>query len=116
MFYYIDPITHDQYNKTIRDPFNKPDETGIIRMGLGGVLEAITSTGITLNTYYLRYIKKPAEVRYGTVYTPATTDIQCDLPEHTHQEILQMAIVDALGNIEKQNRLPAEIQQLNTIE
>lgn|SRR3990167_2121499 len=110
------PITHDQYNKTIRDPFNKPDETGIIRMGLGGVLEAITSTGITLNTYYLRYIKKPAEVRYGTVYTPATTDIQCDLPEHTHQEILQMAIVDALGNIEKQNRLPAEIQQLNTIE
>ena len=114
------PITHDQYNKIIRDPFNKPDETGVLRMGLGvgatGSMELIASTGVTLTNYFLRYIRKPAEVRYGTTYAVATTDVQCDLPEHTHKEIIEMAVVDALGNVEQFKRLPSEIQQLNTIE
>jgi len=110
------PITHDQYNKIIRDPFNKPDETGVLRMGLSGSMEIISSSGVVPTTYFLRYIRKPAEVKYGTTYTPASTDTNCDLPEHTHKEICQMVVVDILGNIEQLRRLPAETGQLNTIE
>jgi hypothetical protein len=110
------PITHDTYNKLIRDPFNKPDETGIFRMGLGGNMELISSSGVTITTYFLRYIAKPDEVRYGTAYPTPTTDVQCDLPAHTHREIIELAVIDALGNIEQYNRLPSEVQQANNME
>lgn len=110
------PVMHDQYNKIIRDPFNKPDKTGVVRMGLSGNIEIISSSGVVPTTYFLRYIRKPAVVKYGTTYTPASTDINCDLPEHTHKEIIQMVVVDILGNIEQLRRLPVETQQLNTVE
>jgi len=108
-------VTHERYNKIIRDPFHKPNENKVIRLGIGGSPELITGTGITLAAYYLRYIKKPAVVQYGTAYALPTTDIDCDLPEHTHKEIVAMAVAEALGNIESQ-RYPIKTQEVTTIE
>ena len=112
----IYPISHDEYNKVIRDPFNKPDETGIYRMGLGGNIELISASGVTITTYFLRYVRIPAKVQYGSAYPVAIADVDCDLPLHTHKEIIEMAVVDALGNIEALKRIQTETQQLNTIE
>lgn len=109
------PIMHDQYNKLIRDPFNKPDETGVLRMGLAGSMELIMGTGVTLTNYYLRYIRVPATVAYGSTYSTVAPDVNCDLPNSVHNEIIQMAVVDALGNIAS-NRVQVEANQLNTIE
>ena len=108
-------VTHDRYNKIIRDPFNKPDNTKVIRMGLTGKMELITATGITLTDYYLRYIKKPATVQYGTIYTVPTTDVQPDLPESTHKEWLAMAVTDCLEKIESK-RTQSSTQLLTTLE
>ena len=96
------PITHDRYNKIIRDPFNKPNENKIIRLGIGGNITLITGA-VTLNAYYLRYIKKPTSVQYGSTYPNPTIDIDCDLPESTHKEIVNQARSIALGVIESPN-------------
>ena len=96
------PITHDRYNKIIRDPFNKPNSDKIIRLGLGGNITLITGQ-VTLNAYYLRYIRKPIQVQYGSVYPNPISDINCDLPESTHKEIVNHARSIALGVIESPN-------------
>lgn len=108
-------VTHDRYNKIIRDPFNKPDKTKVIRMGLTGKMELITASGITLTDYYLRYIRKPATVQYGTIYAVPTIDVQPDLPESTHKEWLAMAVSDCLEKIES-TRTQISNQLLNTLE
>jgi hypothetical protein len=84
-------IQHDDYNKIITDPFEKPYSLEVLRLMLNGQVELI-SDGSTINTYYLRYIKKPVKITYNTV--------DCELSEHTHQEIVDMAIALALEGIE----------------
>lgn len=98
------PVTHERYNKVIKDPFNKPNENKVLRMGLLGFPELIAAPNTTITTYNLRYIRKPAKVQFGSTYAltpPAPVDVQCDLPVHTHQEIINIARSLALGIIEK---------------
>ena len=109
------PVTHDKYNKIIRDPFNKPDNSKVVRMGLNGSMELISGTGVTITTYKLRYIRKPAVVSYGTTYSTVGTDTQCDLPVSTHKEIIAMAVQIALGTIEAKT-YPVSVQENATIE
>lgn len=111
------PVMHDEYNKIIRDPFNKPDETSVIRLGLSGTIEAITGNGIALTNYIIRYVRKPAQVRYGSTYAvPISPDVQCDLPESVHKEIIQGAVLMALKNVEQNSRVQTETVQLATQE
>ncbi len=96
-------ITHDRYNKIVRDPFNKATKKKVLRLsyGLSGTneqFELITEGTITLQQYILRYIRKPASVRYGTTYATPTTDIDCDLSSYTHKEIIKMTVDEMLGN------------------
>ena len=114
------PITHDRYNKIKRDPFNKPDDFEIHRLGFSRVsnvesFELITGDGNTITTYYLRYIKEPVEMRFGTAYETPTTDVDCELADHTHREIIAIAIKDALEDIESP-RYPTSKNELNEIE
>lgn len=108
-------LTHSRYNKVIRDPFNKPNENKIWRMGLSGNIELISSPGITLTQYYLRYIRKPAVVSYGSNYVIPTSDVNCDLPIHTHKEIIAMSVADCLEKIES-SRTQIANQLLTKIE
>ena len=114
------PSTHDRYNRAIKeDPFNKPDKNQVTRLGYGLVtgnetFELITD-GSTLTTYILRYIKEPVSIRYGTQYETPTTDIDCELSDHTHREIVAMAVRTALENIES-GRYNSTSQELNNIE
>lgn len=112
----IVPVTHDRYDKVVRDPFHQPNENKIIRLGLAGSPELITGNGITLTNYYLRYIKKPASIQYGTTYSIPTIDVQCDLPDSVHQEIIRMSIEDALGTIEASRRQQDVAQDIRTQE
>lgn len=99
------PISHDRYNTMVRDPFNKPDKESILRLALekqGGfeTFELITDGVITLNRYYLRYLRDPQVIRYGTQYPTPTTDQDCELSEHLHREIIDEAVKIALENIQ----------------
>lgn len=109
------PITHDKYNDIIKDPFNKPNHNKVIRLGYDNKLELISSTDSIILFYYIRYIRKPASVRYGTIYPTPTTDVQCDLPESVHQEILDLAILDCLEKIESQ-RLGSSAELIKQME
>jgi ABC-type multidrug transport system fused ATPase/permease subunit len=71
-------------------------------------VELITDGNYSVIKYYLRYLRKPATV----VLSPA---VNCDLPEHTHDEIVKLAANMTLENIE-QPRYKSHINELNKVE
>ncbi len=107
----VKPITHDRYNKIMDDPFNKPGEDTVYRLGYGGssysnLVELICGDGQYVGTYYLRYLRHPL---------PVSSDQDCILPNHTHSEIVKMAVVEALENVEQPRYQSSKIE-LNEIE
>lgn len=96
----VKPITHDTYNKVIRNPFKKPYGGKIARLDWNGTLniggtvgkahELIGDTNTTINTYHLRYIKTPAPINI-------TTPGNCELNEITHRWIVDEAVAIATG-------------------
>ena len=106
----VKPITYDRYNKIVDDPFNKPDKDTVYRLDYGaGKVELITGEGQEVTKYYLRYLKNPA------VVSSVATIVSCDLAGHTHREIVRMAVVEALENIEDPRYQSSKIE-LNDIE
>jgi len=94
----IKPLQHDDYNKTIRDPFNKPVLEGkykqIRRLQLDGKIELLLPEGINvLQKYIVRYIRKPQQISLIS-----STD--CELADHTHAEIIEMVVARMSGTIE----------------
>ena len=110
----VKPISHDRYNKIVDDPFNKPTKNTVYRLGLGRLtenedfVELVHAPGETIaNGYYvLRYIKNPLEIDESQ---------DCMLPNHTHREIIRMAVVDALETVEQPRYQSSKIE-LNEIE
>jgi hypothetical protein len=90
----VKPITHDRYNKIKLDPFNVPDKIEVVSLPYEGFKNEIIIDGTsTLLAYYIRYIRKPAEVSLSTL-----TD--CDLSEHMHKEVVDYAVNLAIENVE----------------
>ncbi len=106
----VKPITHDRYNKIIDDPFNKPLNDTVYRLdyGEGSRFELISGEGQTVETYYLRYIRKPGDLSLKD-------NVSSLLPDHTHREIIRMAVLDALENVEQPRYQSSKIE-LNEIE
>ena len=112
----VTPVTHDRYNKIINDPFNQPYEDEAIRLDYeGDVFEIITDGTYTLSNYYLRYLKEPQTIRYGTQYLIPTTDVDCELANHCHREIISLAVFAALEDIESK-RYITQKQEIKEIE
>lgn len=110
------PTTHDRFNRTVDDPFNKPYEDLVVRLVYeGNTFELVTDGVVTPVTYYLRYIKTPQRIQYGSIYSTPTTNVDCELATHTHIEIIKLAVQEALENIQSQ-RLQSNTQILNTSE
>ena len=101
----VRPLTHDDYNRAVIDPFNKPWKNQVLRLMLDNSIELLTDGSFELETYYLRYIKKPIDMQIST-----TTN--CELAEHTHQEIVEMAVSITLETIESQ-RYQTQLNELN---
>jgi len=94
----VRPIQHDDYNKIIKDPFNKPSKDEfIVRLMYQNYVELITGVNETVTAYYLRYIKKPLKMDYNN-------SVDCELADHIHQEIVDEAIKIALEDIEAQRQ------------
>ena len=88
----VKPITHDQYNKIIKDPFNKPDETELVRLVSEGAIEVISPVA-SLVSLVLRYVRKPQRI-------DVVNAVDCELPDHMHQEVVDVAVSLALENVE----------------
>ena len=86
--------THNDYDKLIDDPFNKPNKDVVLRLMHGVWAELITDGTYTINQYFLRYIRQP--IRLDIINFPL---MSCELAEHTHIEIVGIAVSLALENI-----------------
>ena len=84
-------IQHDDYNKIIKDPFNKPDRNQIVRLMHQNFSELISDGSLSIDRYFLRYLKEP-------ITMSLSQDISCELANHTHTEIVTMAVGMALEN------------------
>lgn len=100
----VKPIQHDDYNKVVKDPFNKPNHDQALRLMLGDKVELITEENFDITKFYMRYVRKPIPVELGA------TD--CELADHTHEEIVDLAVSIALEGIES-GRYQTNLNELN---
>lgn len=103
----VKPITHDDYNRAIDNPFRKPSKRQAWRMDVGKIagnetVEIISE--IPALSYYCRYLQKPSPI----VLTDLNSDPelagmnlsvdgvslpnQCKLPDMLHRDILDRAV------------------------
>jgi len=101
---YTQNIQHDDYSKIISNPFRKPSTSKVLRLITKDGIELLHSPTSKINSYKLRYIKRPNKINIKS-----NPKVDCELPEITHQEIVNGAISIALENIEAQ-RLKTFIQ------
>ena len=118
----IKVITHDEYNIQRLNPFKKPDEDVLWRLDIAKynnnqIVEIISPYDIL--EYHIRYIKypKPIILKDLDVIFPNenlsidgfTEELQCELSESIHREILDRAVELALRDYKPQN-LESKIQ------
>lgn len=105
--------TVDTYTSHINDPYSEHilhyEEAKPLRLVYQNTIELVADVNYTITNYYVRYLKRPALV---SITTPV---ISCDLPEHTHDEIVALATSMVLENIE-QPRYQTQLNELNKIE
>ncbi len=89
----IRPCTHDDFSMVIESPFEKPNKNKLIRLFYDNSVELIHAPNTTILNYKLRYIKKPRVI-------DIFNNIDCELAEHTHNEIVDGAILIGLETIE----------------
>lgn len=89
----VRPIQHNEFSKVIKDPFKKPTLEKVLRLMEKGRVELVAPPNTTIATYRLRYIKEPNAMSI-------TIPTNCELSEHTHQEIVDEAVKLALEGIE----------------
>lgn len=89
----VRPISHLEYDKYKKDAFKAPDYTKILKVMYKDKVELIPMTGCLILYYIIRYVRKPIQVNLSG-------NIDCELSEHTHQEVTDLAIQIALEGIE----------------
>lgn len=95
------PMSHDRYDRIVWDPFNKPFEELVARLPYqANSFELVTDGTYTLTAYNLRYLRTPVSMQYGSTYAIPSTDVNCELSEHIHREIVESAALTALENVE----------------
>jgi len=84
-------VDQDKVERIKTDPFNKSKADAP-----KGYFEDnsiyIMSPDFVVNNIQITFIKYPVSVKYGTQYNPPTTDIDFEISEHTHDEIIQLAV------------------------
>lgn len=92
----------DEINIFETDPFWKPMPFEPLYYIIGNNIVYETQGTFNVIESLITYIRKYNKLQYGTTYIDPTTDIQCELPVHTHQEIVDITIAMVLENIESQ--------------
>ena len=116
----VKPIALDRYHKIMDDPFNKPHKDTVYRLDYGGqassatdepkagFMQLVFDKDQNVTNYLLKYLAHPLAIGHNNTYG-------CQLPTHTHREIVRMAVVEALEGIESPRYQSSKIE-LNEIE
>jgi hypothetical protein len=83
----------DDIYAILDDPFNSTSPTGILYTVQETFLDLYTNNTFIPNSVQIKYIRKPAAIsrRFG---------VGCELPEHTHHEVVEMAVKSILEGFE----------------
>jgi len=100
---WVKPVTHDEYNVNINNPFKKPYEEMLWRLDIENSPvppykkrhELINPTSMTILRYRIRYIKLPIDIVVDNI-TP-TNQINCELIETLHDEIVSRVVRRVTG-------------------
>jgi len=110
----VTECTTDTYRPSIDNPYSEHrlhyEEAKPLRLVYQREVELITDGSYGVVSYYVRYVKKPLEVSSGI------PTVDCELPDHTHDEIVVLAANLALENIEQQGRYQSHSVELNKVE
>lgn len=99
------PISRDEYSKAVKNPFKKPWREEILRTTASvmtstyPVFELIAAPGITINTYYIDYLRQPIKIRNGPAYSTPVAIQHCELEAKAASKIIEMAVSFALQTI-----------------
>lgn len=108
----VTECTVNTYRSHIDNPYSEHrlhyEEAKPLRLIFKRYAELITDGNYGILSYSVRYVKQPVEVSIGG-------SVACELPEHTHDEIVVLAANMALENIE-QPRFKSHQIELNKVE
>lgn len=98
-FISVQPITQDQYNKTINNPFRGPSRNRAIRLDYNSnIVELISSKEIS--KYLMKYVSKPEPIILedleGLTINGISNKTECNLHPSLHRSILNRAVKLAL--------------------
>ena len=85
-------IQQDDIFTLIKDPFNTTKHTSPLTTIRQDYIDLYTSDIFIIDKVKITYIRKPQEISL-------TLGIDCELPEHTHQEIVDMTVSSILEGI-----------------
>ena len=106
----VTECTIDNYTQLLDDPYSEHilhyDRAKPLRLFYQDTVELIGDGNYGIIYYYLRYLKEPVVV---------TLAVDCDLPNHTHTEIVKMAVNMSLENL-KDPRYQSQTQEVSTME
>lgn len=83
-------IQSDDLYAVIQDPFNTTRFTSPLALTSNGRLQIITSADFVAKKVFVDYLKKPRTLVQANPASGETTT--CDLAEHTHFDIVQLAV------------------------
>ena len=85
-------IQHDDIFKLLEDPFNTTKYTAPLTTIRGEYIDIYTSDIFIIDKVKITYIRKPKLISLSL-------GLDCELPEHTHQEIVDMTVSSILEGI-----------------
>ena len=90
----VKAIQHNNLNTVMQDPFNRPENTEVVRVMAQNDIQLITDGVCTTGNFYLGYIANNFKL------DPLTPAQVISMPEHTHSEIVDIAVTVTLDGIE----------------
>jgi len=86
-------VQQDDIYAILDDPFNSTKEDGILYTVQETFVDLYTTRSFVPNSVQIKYIRKPRDIN-------KRKGIGCELPEHTHHEIVEMAVKSILEGFE----------------
>lgn len=93
------PITHDDYNMVIRNPFKRASSAERVLSlpheklagNTGQTIELLTDGTFTITAYHVVYLRDPLQIQYGTAYATPAADVACELGTEAQNWIISEA-------------------------
>jgi hypothetical protein len=85
-------VQHDDIAKLLQDPFNTTKYTAPLTTVRGKYIDIYTNAIFIIDKLKITYIRKPREISLPL-------GISCELPDHCHQEIVDMVVSSILEGI-----------------